>query len=205
MMNTYLKIRYLMSILSFNEFINESLRHTRQKIDYSNIKYVYHWLNEGQLFSQIYDEPNKDEFQKFILRKSNGKKIEMPSLPPKKYLLGGDKSNVCMTLDPEYTSAGFTGESYICLVLNLQKLIKDFKIEDLTDNGEAEIRIEKIPQFNKYLEKVFIVKKNYEKGDGWEGFYYRPIQEWYTQDLKLITEILPSVKSISKELKTKYL
>lgn len=193
-----------MSIPSFNEFINESLRHTRQKIDYSNIKYVYHWLNEGQLFSQLYDEPDKDELQKFVLRKLNGKKLEMPSIPSKKYLLGEDKSNVCMTLDPEYTSAGFTGEAFICLVLNLQKLIRDFKIEDLTNNGEAEIRIEKIPQFNKYLEKVYITRKSYEKGEGWEGYYYRPVQEWYPQDLKNITEILPSVKSISKALKDKW-
>ena len=169
---------------NFQRFV-ESLRHEQKKIDLNKFEYAFHWINEGNLFCQVYDESNLSDNEKtrFILRKSNGKKIEMPTkFPPKKFLLGGDENEpledestefsnaVCLTVDPEYYQAGFTGESNVCIIFEIKDL---GKIRDLTDNGEAEIRVEKVENWVEKAKAIFVVKKVYEKGDGWEGFFYR--------------------------------
>lgn len=195
-----------MKIKKFSElFENADLFGSRQKhekIPLDGVKYSFHWLTEGNLFGQIYghDIKNHDEF---ILRKNNGKKMIMPPLPPTKWCLGGDNSDygLCMTVDPGYESAGISGESKICIVFDLPKLLKDFKCKDLTDNGEAEIRFQKISDWYKYAIGLYSDKKTYEKGDGWEGFFYRGIHEWLPEELKKIVHVCPSTISICKELK----
>lgn len=199
-------------IESFQGFL-ESIRHEEKKIDLSKCKYAYHWVNEGNLFSQVYDDSNlsQNDHQRFILRKFNGKAIEMPNkFPPKRFVLGGDENEslkdeteefnnaVCLTVDPEYYQAGFTGESNVCIVFEITDL---GKVRDLTDNGEAEIRVEKIDDWVTKAKAIFIVKKTYEKGDGWEGFFYRGISEWLPVEVKAKVKTFPSAKSISQELK----
>ena len=123
---------------NFQRFV-ESLRHEQKKIDLNKFEYAFHWINEGNLFCQVYDESNLSDNEKtrFILRKSNGKKIEMPTkFPPKKFLLGGDENEpledestefsnaVCLTVDPEYYQAGFTGESNVCIIFEIKQTFK---------------------------------------------------------------------------------
>ena len=200
-----------MKFYSFDEWLVENAalsgsRDWRKKINLTHIKYVYHWLTEGNLFEQIYGGfkyvPNH---QSFILRKTDGKKIEMPPLPPHRYILGGestgpDTERVCMTVDPTYDRAGESGESKVCLVLDLQRILKEMQVTDLTDNHEAEIRVQKIDNWPDYCSMIFIDKKTYEKGDGWEGFFYRAVQEWLPQELKTKVKVMTSTKAICKEL-----
>lgn len=186
-------------ISTYPEFILENysgIRKERKKIDMSTIKWAYHWINEGNLFEQMYDVTGVDTI-KYVLRKNNGKKLEMPNLPTEKFNLGETGyGEVCMTVDPGYYNAGFTGESHICLVFDIESL-KDLEFEDLTDNGEAEIRFNNIPNWDQRVHSIFTTNKVWEKGDGWEGFYYRPISEWFSPNLKPLVKTFKSSKEIS--------
>lgn len=189
---------YDMRNLYLYEGFLENIRKKRIKIDITDAKYAYHWINEGNLFDQCY---NTDEIKNpapYILRKNNGVILSLPKLPEKRYVLGGTDSihGVCLTLDPRYISAGFTGESHICLLFKMENLM-DLHIENLTNNGEAEIRIKEIPDWNKRIDEILTTNKIWTKGDGWEGYYYRPISEWLPEELKHLVKTFPSVKKIS--------
>ena len=60
------------------------IRRKEEKIDLSEIKWAFHWINEGNLFEQMY-HVNGIDTTKYILRKQGGKKLEMPSLPTETY------------------------------------------------------------------------------------------------------------------------
>lgn len=175
------------------------IRRERRKIDLSQVKWAFHWINEGNLFEQMYDVSGVNTTG-YILRKNGGKKIEMPPLPPEKFSLGEvGYGEVCMTVDPGYYNAGFTGESNVCLVFPMSSL-SDLKMEDLTDNGEAEIQFDVVPDWNKRVHAIYTTNKVWSRGDGWEGFYYRAISEWFPESLKPLVQTLPSPKAISGEL-----
>lgn len=108
--------------------------------------------------------------------------------------------HVCMTLDPEYGAAGMSGENNVCLVFDFHKLLGDYECLDLTDNGEAEVRFSGITNFDKYLIAIYTTNKVWAKGDGWEGFFYRPISEWFPEKLKPLVRALPSVKAITRAI-----
>jgi hypothetical protein len=171
---------------------------SREKLNLSNYKYVFHWLNESRLFEQSYNIDNI-ETKPYILRRYGGKKLIMPPLPDEQFLLGEKSKQVCMTLDAKYISAGTSGENHICLVFPLDKLLT-LEYEDLTDNSESEIRFKFIPNWNKIVEKIYIPNLLYSKGDGWEGFYYRAVSEWFPKTLIDKLEIKRSPRDISKEL-----
>jgi hypothetical protein len=178
------------------------IRRKEEKIDLSEIKWAFHWINEGNLFEQMYDV-NGIDTTKYILRKQGGKKLEMPSLPPERFVLGEvGHGEVCMTVDPGYYQAGFTGESNVCLVFPLDSL-QDLELEDLTDNGEAEIRFKEVPDWNKRVHSIYTTNKVWSRGDGWEGFYYRAISEWFPASLKPLVQTLASPKAISGALSKK--
>lgn len=191
-----------MNILTFEDFLVENytgIRKKHEKIDLSQVKWAFHWINEGNLFEQMYDTKNVNTTP-FVLRKNNNKKLEMPQLPPEKFTLGhAVHGQVCMTIDPGYYNAGFTGESNICLVFSMESL-KDLKMQDLTGNGEAEIRFNEIPNWNKRVYTIYTTNKVWNKGDGWEGFFYRAVSEWFSPELKPIVQILSSPQAISKAL-----
>ena len=172
----------------------------KRKIDLSKMDWAFHWITDANLFSQSYDTTGIDDTN-YILRTKSGKKISMPPLPPERFILGDkyDLSRVCMTVDPGYYSAGTTGENNICLLFPIKPLLKLDYI-DLTDNGEAEIRFKYVPDWDKLVHTIFVTNKTWSKGDGWEGFYYRPISEWFPNSLKDIVRFFPSSKSISQEL-----
>jgi len=194
----------------------EKFRDEQRKIeDLSTIDYAYHWVNEGNLFSQIYELPDINTGP-YVLRKNpnTGKKVEMPALPKPKFILGSETNEissgistaagVCLTIDPSYVSAGVTGESNICLVFSMKDLLEKFDVLNLTDNSEAEIRIKAIPDWNKLVKKILVVRKVYEVGDSWEDFAYRAVKEWFPEELKTFVETSPGQKSIGKTLEKEF-
>jgi len=196
----------MMHIIPYHLFESVStVRHEYVKIPLDSVKYAFHWLTEGNLFTQTYGQ-NVSDSQKYILRKSGGKSIQMPPLPPTDYMLGGadndeQSTGVCMTLDPTYGRAGVSGESKICIAMDFQALRRDFEVQDLTDNGEAEVRIKMVKNWPKYTKSIFVDRKSWERGDGWEGFFYRPVKEWMPEELKPIVHVEISTRSICKALK----
>lgn len=198
------------NVYRFDEWLNESkdlsdnLR-GKEKLDLSKVKYAYHWVNEGNLFDQMYVHTGRGNDRNYILRKYDGKKLDMPPLPEERFYLGGtdDNSHVCLTVDAEYVSAGVSGESYFCLVFEVADLEK-LGIENLTNNGEAEIRVKRIPDWDKIFKHAYVVRKNYETGDGWEGFFYRAAKEWMPEKIKSMLTVAPSAKAIGKLLLKEY-
>jgi hypothetical protein len=192
---------------NFQAFL-ESLRHEQKKLDLKKFKYAFHWVNDGNLFCQVYDEESLSEKDKtaFVLKKIDGKRLDIPTkFPKKRFILGGeendlnqdDSSAVCLTLDPTYLEAGFTGESHICIVFEIKDL---GEIRDLTDNGEAEIRCKVINNWVEKAKEIFVTQKAYTKGDDWEEFEYRPLSEWLPSEVKEKLKICKSIKEIGKEL-----
>lgn len=200
-------------VMSFSEFVNEALRHSMAKMDLSDFKYAFHWVNEGLLFEQLYDMDGAHSGP-YILRKSNGKKIEMPPLPAERMVFGNRDpdarvttgssmgNEVCMTVDPEYAAAGMTGESNVCFVFDLPGLMRDYDVKNLTDNGEAEVRVLRIDDPKKYIVRIFVPTKVWDKGDGWEGFHYRAIKEWFPDSLKPLVVVTRSNKDTVSRLKS---
>ena len=166
-------------------FVNESLlwselkRQNRSKIDLLQVDYAYHWMTEGKFFDACYAD-YKGDSSKYCLKRG-----VMPDLPAPTYRLGYDSAqNMCLTVDPTYYDPCFN-EDGLCVVLNMQKLIANHKIEeDLTDNGEAEFRTKLIPNWPNYLIEININEKSYLKGIGWEEFRFRAIKDWIPEELK---------------------
>jgi hypothetical protein len=180
----------------------EGFRHERRLVPLDDIRWCYHWISEGNLFDQTYDTDGVDT-NPYILRKSGGKSIEMPPLPRERFHLGGDTGEVCMTIDPDYDRAGFTGESKICLVFSFESL-RDLEVENLTDNGESEIRFSEVPNWNERVEAIYVERKTWERGDGWEGFFYRSVKSWMPVSLVDKVHSLSTSRGISRELEVKF-
>lgn len=180
----------------------EALRHEGRFVPLDEIRWCFHWINEGNLFEQCYDTDSIDVTH-YVLRKRGGKSIEMPPLPRERFVLGGDGGEVCMTIDPDYDRAGFTGESKICLVFPFESL-RDLKVENLTSNGEAEIRFEKVEDWDEKVAAIYIERRTWERGDGWEGFWYRPVQSWLPVSLVDKVGVFASSRGISRELGVKF-
>jgi hypothetical protein len=171
-------------IKNFNDFLNESRfdRNRKIKINLSDVKYAYHWVTEGKLFDACYG-PNVQDDDRIVLDMG-----PMPALPKPSYKL----SKICLTVDPEYMDPAFN-EDGSCIVFDFQRLRRDFDIEDLTDNGEAEIRIQsQILNWPRYIVQLDISRESYEFGVEWEEFDYRPIKEWLPRELKNKVEIFKS-------------
>ena len=171
-------------VLSFSSFTNESLRiadlnrRSERRIDLSQVTIAYHWLTEGKLFDACYSLVRTSDSTKYVLKVG-----KIPSLPVPNYVLGWT-DEVCMTVDPTYTDPAFN-EDGSCLRFDMQEIMKDFKITDLTDNGEAEFRINgPIKDWPKYLLGIDCNRKSYEKGIGWEGIRYRALSDWLPESLK---------------------
>lgn len=176
-----------------------------QKIRLDNIRYLYHWVNEGNLFEQVYDASPFPSSRDYVLRKYAGKKLQMPKLPKERLMLGEENEyTVCMTIDPSYESAGYTGESDICLVFDAVKLMQACDFKDFSDNGESELRFLGILDWDVFLKNILITKKCYDTGNGWEGFFYRPVSEWLPERLKGVVETYSSTKAICNQLIKKY-
>jgi hypothetical protein len=77
-------------------------------------------------------------------------------------------------------------------------------IENLTDNGEAEIRVKKVPDWDRIVKRVYIIKKPYETGDGWEEFFYRPIKEWLPDRLKSMVTVETTATKLGKLIDKEY-
>lgn len=196
---------------AFSEFL-ESLsiqqldRHNERKIDLSQIDVAYHWLTEGKLFEACYFDwqtagHTKGEMRPYILSRANGKKIEMPQLPPVKYLIQPGEF-VCLTVDPSYMDPAFN-EDGSCIVFDFKRLVADCPItEDLTDNGEAEFRVAEIPDWPKYVLRVDVLKQSYEKGISWEGMVkYRPLSEWMPDEIKQKVRLFSSHAGLLRDRK----
>ena len=187
---------------SFNESLSveELNRKNKSKIDLSQVDVVYHWLTEGKLFDACYAGYGKPGEQ-YVLKKG-----KMPELPPVQYELKSSWNNspqVCLTVDPFYSDPAFN-EDGACIIFDFKKLEKDFKIEDLTDNGEAEIRIKAdIIDWPKYMIQLDIGKKSYMTGQGWEDFRFRALKDWLPEEIKSKVVTFTSMKQLLKDRKDK--
>ncbi len=172
--------------------LNEALykRKDRIKTDLEKVDVVYHWLTEGKLFESCYKTENSDQDKSFLLDIG-----PIPTLPSPTYSL----SNICLTVDYSYFDPAFNEEGS-CLVLDFKKLYEDFEIEDLTDNGEAEIRINQaIPDWTKYLIKIQTPSDVYNDGTEWEDFEFRAIKEWLPIELKAKVETFDDLDDLLKK------
>jgi hypothetical protein len=154
--------------------MNKFNRNKGIKFDLSEVKHAYHWLTEGNLFYACYG--NHKNTTKIVLGKNR-----MPALPPRtRYVLDGE---VCMTVDPRYIEPAFNEDSPR-LVLDFERIMHDCTVENITDNGEAEVRIKAIRDWTKYLVRIDILKESYENGMEWEDFKFRAVKEWLPSELR---------------------
>lgn len=194
----------------FKYLVNESLnlddlyRNNKNKIDLSQVKYIYHWMTEGKFFEACYGDVK--QLIKYIVDRTEDKIFEMPSqLPPINYTFGGDdytEYKKCLTVDPTYIDPCFN-EDGSCIVLDFQKLRNDYDFEDLTDKGEAEIRTIVIDNWTKYLIRIDIPIESYNNGIEWEEeVTYRAIKLWLPEELKSKVKTFKSEKDLINRRKT---
>lgn len=166
-------------IKNFQDFINESFdRKLKAKINLNEVKYAYHWLTEGKLFEACYGDMK--DAGRYVLDMG-----PMPPLPTPNFNL----SHICLTVDPTYMDPAFNEDSS-CIVFDFELLKADYDIEDLTDNGEAEIRIQtKIINWPRYMKQLDISRESYEFGLEWEDYEYRPLQDWLPKEIKDRVEV----------------
>lgn len=156
----------------------EMFRGLNRKIDLTQVDIAYHWVTEGKLFDACYSQVGYGG-QPYILKKG-----KMPPLPEPNYKLGFEDGYICMTVDQTYMDPAFN-EDGSCIVLNMKQLMRDFEVEDLTDNGEAEFRIHKeIINWPKYMIRLNVLEESYLKGMDWEDFRFRKISAWLPAELK---------------------
>ena len=179
--------------LSFNEFIvyeelsfSELNRDNKQKIDLSLVNFAYHWLGIKQLFNSCYYGNNAFDY---ILKEN-----KIRDLPLINFILSKDSEIlkykeltnkfICLTVDPGYEDPGFV-ETGTRLVFDFKKIIKHNKIiEDLTDNGEAEIRIKSLNDWNKYLIRIDIDKNSfYGKPEEFDDSEFKPVSTWFPNEI----------------------
>jgi len=101
----------------------------------------------------------------------------------------------CLTVDPSYMDPAFN-EDGSCIVLDYQKLANDYDLEDLTDNGESEVRVMGIKNWPQYLVRIDIPDWVYEEGNEWEEIEYRAIKEWLPEELKSKVETFENHASL---------
>ena len=183
---------------SFNESISidDLDRKKKVKIDLTQVDFAYHWLTEGKLFDACYANYGKPG-EEYVLKRG-----KMPALPPVQYELKSSWNNspqICLTVDPFYSDPAFN-EDGACIVFDFKKLKSDYEIEDLTDNGESEIRIKNdIIDWQKYMIRVDIGKKSYLTGQGWEDFRFRALKDWLPEEIKSKVTTFTSIKQLLKD------
>ena len=167
-------------------------------------KTLYRWCGPAGLFMYFYGDMPGEEMQKYMFDR-----FKMPQLPSVNPSMEGshkdadDESEefaVCTTLDPNYLGEPYSGDSVVRLNLDFEKMKNDFgadKFEDLTHNGEAEVRITgNLKNWTKYLIKIDVLKEAWE--NTWEDDFgeWRAIKKWFPEDFKKYVKTFKNEKEL---------
>ena len=185
-----MKAKFVYESLSLNELD----RYKHIKVDLNDVDYVYHWLTEGKLFDACYSDFKGDD-SKFILKRG-----VIPHKPVPNYKLGYQRG-ICLTIDPNYFDPAFN-EDGSCIVMDMNKLKLDYEFENLTDNGEAEIRSTLvINNWPNYCINININEKSFIRGGNFEGYKFRAINEWLPDELKHLVKTFKNLDHLKRQRK----
>lgn len=163
--------------------INEN-ENTIQGLEYdlSFFKYAYRWIGQPGLFQYFYGD-HKD-MRDYVLNDKKDINLNRIDIMETSY-----KGGIPMTVDPGYIGEPLNGETIIRLVFDVQKLIKDFKIQNLLTNGEAEFRVmENIKDFTKYLVRIDLNDDAYHNTYEDEFADYSAIENYFPHDVDVELE-----------------
>lgn len=171
---------------------------------FENAKLAYRWIGPAGLFIYFYGDIPSEKMYPYLF---NNKKIDLPVNPVIDVShWNRDEEDeeapdaICMTVDPNYMGEPYNGDTIIRINFDFAKMKNELdasKFEDLTDNGEAEIRYNApIVDWVKYVTKIDIDKEFFEKGAEDDFGDWSPFIDWFPSQYMHLVRTFRSDKEL---------